>query len=228
MSPESVYQGFVRQRRFLVGISLALAAAGYLGLSIKTVSVLGNAVEVAHPERVAGFAYIVWLWAIWRYVQWFVDCGAWQDTQQGFASTLERMLQLAMRSRAPAIPTGAQVEIEGLATRFFKQHNVAAQPRLTYEAVPECTKHLDGKPVSMTFLLTGHIREGEHISTVFGPVRMQVDIPTGVLRTRRVLAWLLVPLGRRYFSEYFAPFVIALFPLLPLIVPRIAAATTNI
>jgi len=43
MSDDSLETGFVRRKRFLIATSLVLAAAGYLGLTIDEVNVLGKA-----------------------------------------------------------------------------------------------------------------------------------------------------------------------------------------
>jgi hypothetical protein len=48
---DSLYNGFVRRRRYLIAISLSVALVKYLGLTLPEIDVLGNKATVHHPER---------------------------------------------------------------------------------------------------------------------------------------------------------------------------------
>jgi hypothetical protein len=90
MSDDPLYLGFTRRRRFLVTVSLALAAAGFLGLRIAEIDIVGNRATVGNPERIVLLGYLVWLWALWTYIQWFNDYGAWQKTRTAFVEIRDR------------------------------------------------------------------------------------------------------------------------------------------
>ena len=60
-----------RQRRFLVGTSIAVIAYYALHVSVKPdASYSGVLLVLGRPERISTGLVVIWLWSLWRYVQW--------------------------------------------------------------------------------------------------------------------------------------------------------------
>jgi hypothetical protein len=60
----------IRQRRFLILMSLALIAYCALGLKVKDeMTVIGVGLKITQPDRVVSVLWVVWGWSLWRYGQ---------------------------------------------------------------------------------------------------------------------------------------------------------------
>jgi hypothetical protein len=79
MNQDKLYEGFTRNRRFLIAISVALAAISLLDLRFTQISLFGNSADIRNAHRVAVLEWIVWAWAFAQYLVWFRDVGAWRD-----------------------------------------------------------------------------------------------------------------------------------------------------
>ena len=219
MSDDPIEAGFVRRRRFLIVTSLALAAAGYLGLTIHEVSVLGNTADVGHPERVLLVGYLVWAWALWTYTQWFRDCGAWAKTHGKFVELRDNLLRQTL---ADVRPADAQLEA-------FRTTTMAAavgsrdrlgpiQERLEFSTSPRVIRRgRDGRLESLCVMQASYPTFPEGTQSLGNPDYFLVPINRALEWRESVWALFALVNSTRYFSEYFAPFV---FAVLPLIVAR--------
>jgi hypothetical protein len=96
-----LYSGFVRRRRYLIAISVSVALVKYLGLELPEIDVLGNKAVVHHPERVIQVGYVLWIIALWVYVQWFNDYGAGLKSRAAYNEKRQELLLRAMQTDEP-------------------------------------------------------------------------------------------------------------------------------
>lgn len=69
----AVRDGFVRQRRNLVGTSVAFFLYEKLGIVIDSINILGNTARITDPSSVTGLLWIAWSYFLLRYYQYFRD-----------------------------------------------------------------------------------------------------------------------------------------------------------
>ena len=72
---QELVDGFVRQRRSLVAVSVALSAFVGLGARLEDIEFLGNTVHLAKPLAVAAPPWVAWGYFLIRYYQYFRDLG---------------------------------------------------------------------------------------------------------------------------------------------------------
>jgi hypothetical protein len=209
---EPLHAGFVRRRRFLIVVSVALALADYLGLQFDKVDVLGNSATVHNPAGVMTIGRIVWILAFIVYVQWFNDVGAWAKTKAAYSSTRNGLLMRAMRAMPvpPALADKVRTATaEALATAWRNQGS-EGEPRVSIRAQPV------GVMLGLRMYYEVHAwipmpTGGEQ--GIGSTEHFDAPISKYVMISRSVLTFALVVAAKRYFSEYFAPFLIALLPL---------------
>lgn len=92
---EVVRQGFVRQRRNLIGISLVLLLYERLGIVIETINIFGNIARISNPSSLLVLLWIAWIYFLVRYYQYFRDVG-----DKGFYHAAFEKLRGLVRPRA--------------------------------------------------------------------------------------------------------------------------------
>jgi hypothetical protein len=73
--PRHSCEPFNRKRRFFVSVSLALIA--YYGLQVQVhdaAVVSGVSMRIGRPDAIIKGLWLIWGWALWRYVQILYDC----------------------------------------------------------------------------------------------------------------------------------------------------------
>lgn len=103
-----------RQRRFLVGTSIAVIAFYALDVSVKTeASHSGILLQLGRPDRVAKGLVMIWLWSLWRYGQWLYF--AWNVVKNNVLEQIQlEDNRLAMKSaRRHAVKLAKTGEIDG-------------------------------------------------------------------------------------------------------------------
>lgn len=87
----AIRNGFVRQRRNLIGTSVALFLYYKLGIVIDSINILGNTARITDPSSVTVLLWVAWGWFFLRYYQYFLDLG-----DKGFYSAYHgKLAQLA-------------------------------------------------------------------------------------------------------------------------------------
>jgi hypothetical protein len=212
---DPLYLGFTRRRRFLVGVSLALATAGFLGLRIEEVDVLGNKAQVGDPDRILLVGYLVWLWALWTYIQWFNDYGAWEKTKAAFVEARDRLL-LKMLGTVEAEPdrlTNYRDPIlKAAANSFTADHKPLAEQLFFTARAGSVQRNRNDELIIVCSLQcwlplfpSGEQNHGSpDLYTV--PVKTRAYVMSAVRASVELI------LSTRYFTEYFAPFLIAVAP----------------
>ena len=75
-STSSVSAGFVRQRRNLILVSMALLFIEYSGAELRAINLLGNSMTIAEPDKVTHAIWILLAYFYLRYYQYFRDLKA--------------------------------------------------------------------------------------------------------------------------------------------------------
>lgn len=84
---DSIRNGFIRQRRNLIVISLVLLFAETSELSINKLNVFGNELLIRNPVIVTAALWIAYIYWLWRYYVYFHDLG-----DKGFGNKLRTRL----------------------------------------------------------------------------------------------------------------------------------------
>lgn len=82
MEDEEVREGFIRQRRNLMLMSVVVFFTQYVGLKFETLSVFGNTANIDQPEKVYVFLWILLGYWLLRYTQYLHEIGFphdWKD-----------------------------------------------------------------------------------------------------------------------------------------------------
>ncbi len=183
-------EGFVRQRRNLIVVSVLLLFADALAFRFSEINILGNRVELAEPVRITPFLWAVWIYFLLRYWQAFREHGsesfaAFVKGYVGGSATNYALDQAQMRLQTtPNVlrnENGPMVGIDDLPRRGLN-----ARARLTYQ-----------------------VQDGQ------GAARREMDLPI----SKVVILWfyirgaLVATFNRSIVSEKYLPFVFAFAPL---------------
>lgn len=216
MASAQVHAGFVRNRRFLIAVSIGLACVKWLDLHFTKISILGNEAEIQNQALVSILEWTVWAWACLQYVVWFNDVGAAAKLRRAIVAECERRL-------------GQVVEKEPLPDWVLA--HTTEEIRNRQPVLPPLTN--DKFRYEATY--TGMHGSSEKIADI--QVVAVTRVPdqfyeerSSALRFERVITaeewknqWRMsqrhVLLTRRFVLEYFAPFVIALLPVLAAALP---------
>jgi hypothetical protein len=212
VNSEQLNAGFVRNRRFLIVVSIALACANVLGLRFTQLNILGNVASINNPERVALLGWAVWAWAVAQYCVWYKDIGAWRAFRQAIIDDCEQ--KLGRRVATEKIPDWVK---ETLRKEVTPQAPAELANAVRYTAVFQ-GMHGDGKTLARAadIVASAHIRLPDQRGEVSGQkLRFEREIQPNEWRRCLANSTVNVLLTRRFALEYFAPFLIALLPFAP-------------
>jgi hypothetical protein len=216
MAGDQIHAGFVRNRRFLVAVSIGLSCVKLLDLHFTKVSVLGNEAEIHNPSYVSILEWVVWGWALAQYSVWFNDIGAARQLRQAIVDDCEQTL--GERVETEPIPQKTKTSLAG---EIRNRHRPLSDDQFKYVA-RYARMHGDGKHIERA-------ADIEAIAVVRLPDQDGED-RAGPNRFERVISpeewdeqWKVsrrtVLLRSRFLLEYFAPYMIAVFPLMATTVP---------
>lgn len=194
-----IRDGFVRQRRALIAVSLVLLFADIAELRITKLNLLGNEVVLGQPDAIYVALWIAFLYWLVRYYQHFRDLGD-EDLMRAHNTRLNRLVSEAAVRQAvrdqPGLLTPPQ-DLKGETKLILK------------------TDVLEAAPTHWKLQLT--VRK----LTTQGDASVEEDIDAGkaivrglVLFILKARAWLYVAIHTRLFTEYLLPFVIASLPII--------------
>ena len=210
MDNEHIRAGFVRNRRFLIAVSIALACFNVLGMRFTELTIVGNTATIDHPEYVTPLAWIVWGWAFAQYIVWYRDVGAWREFRQAIVHNCEQ--RLGRKVATEPIP-------QWLTTQLLNElrPSLPSGPTLPdIRIIAEFSRiHGDGERVERAADIeaSAYARLPEQRGEArVGPVRFEREIGASEWREYMVASSVWVFLTRRFTLEYFAPFLIGAMP----------------
>jgi hypothetical protein len=212
---QHIHAGFVRNRRFLIAVSVGLACVNVLGLTFKRVNILGNEADIANSGSVYLLAWIVWGWAYAQYVVWFIDVHAWPDFLRAVnahcrgtlghkATTADPPAWASEQVRESLVPQLGQALVSGPDTiiRYMR----------VYAGNPDEERRRDPRTVNIHLRASVLLRDRR--GYVDSPATVRYEVPVAESEwTRQIwLSTLWMIVTRRFTLEYFAPFAIGLTP----------------
>jgi hypothetical protein len=211
LDQDKLHAGFVRNRRFFIAVSFALAAVIVLNLQFTQVNILGNSAVIKRPERVFFVCWVIWAWAFWQYVVWFRDVKGWTE----FLAAIAEDTGLGLGRGAAATGSNPDWVIADLLQRLAR-HNLSDQLMMTVQYSREFMNITgDGKSadrvanVGVTAYVRLSDKRGEARE---GPIRIEEVLSPTQWRVHFVIHGMKVLFTRRFVPEYFAPFIIGLLP----------------
>jgi hypothetical protein len=183
--------GFVRQRRNLIVVSVVLLFADALAFRFAEINILGNRMELAEPVRVTPILWAVWSYLLLRYWQAFREHGS-----ESFATF-----------------------VKGYVGRSATDYALD-QGQMQLETTPNVSRDGKNVPIVMVIDLPRrglqaraqiryHIQEGEKAA----PREMNLPISKLVILWFYVRGSIVATFNRSIVSEKYLPFVFAFAPL---------------
>jgi hypothetical protein len=214
MDNEQLQAGFIRNRRFLIGASLALTFTLLLGIQFKQISFLGNSADVPHPEQVLWIIWVVWGWSLAQYIVWFRDVGAWQEFRGAVSDACAKHLGEAAANKP--LPEWLKTQLEVQAWQSI-QNSPYSDLRGQIKFHSWFTDiEGDGKRKARVANVVTHayVRLPEQRGQTQSPdTRIEVEVADEDWRRYSRIATMKILLTSRFLLEYFAPFLIGLLPL---------------
>ena len=197
---QQVFDGFVRQRRALVAVSVSLAAFVGLGATLEDIEFLGNTVHLVKPLAVAAPLWIAWAYFLVRYYQYFRDLG-----DVGFREAVTtRENHLARRFALRRL----RQKIHPNITEFrHPKVRLEVQPMEVVEMPPGMWRLKANGWAHVTERFSSKKMSSELIENV------QVSFPPWYPRFGKVRSAVWVLTHTRFGTEYGLPFIVAGAPL---------------
>lgn len=196
-----IREGFIRQRRNLMIISLVLLFAETAELTINKLNIFGNELLIAHPATITTALWIAYFYWLWRYSTYLHDLG---DTQL-IPTYRQRRFDLIKQIGYKQLRSDTTV-MEPL---IAKNIEIAKEPTLGEARVQE----LAPNRFSLNFPIYGRVPPDEGWAEVHKIDRYPINAPIAVFLTH-VRAWIYVIFRTRLFSEYALPYFVAALPLI--------------
>lgn len=70
---DDLSQGFIRQRRNLLAITIVMALIETVDLNFTQINILGNKSEIGRPELVGYWLWLFFIYFVWRYFSYFLQ-----------------------------------------------------------------------------------------------------------------------------------------------------------
>jgi hypothetical protein len=213
MANNHVHAGFVRNRRFLVAVSVGLACVKLLDLNFTQVSVLGNQAVIHNQALVGVLEWILLGWALAQYTVWFNDVGAARELREAITDHCERSLG----ERVAREPIPKRIKAAAFQDLVNQEPAVAALPAEQLKFQPTYKEmHGDG-------LNRDRAADIEAVA-FFRLPEQRGEFHSARHRFERVITpeewdsqWKVsrraVLFRSRFLLEYFAPFCLALLPI---------------
>jgi len=213
---DTLRNGFIRQRRNLILISLVLLFAETSELSISKLNVFGNELLIRNPVIITVALWVGWFYWSWRYYSYFHDLG-----EKGFGGRLREKLKPMLRR---------WVKMRFAADQSWRDEIAkAARQSVAFDAIdkelsqrPHSWEILEVTPLGQTQFreipMQARMRllfdQGD--ATVISPNEGHANFSSKGFNAMmfNIRAGLRVLIQTHIFSEYFLPFLIASAPLL--------------
>lgn len=134
MAENEIPIGLLRQRKGLILSSLLLLFICYVKVKIKEVDILGAKIEIKKPEGIIHFIWIVWVYFLIRYYQYFIalkEIGIEEDFRKRLedGKTNKLYKKLKKRSQNDNFILGQHDEIKLIPHSLFYRKLVVYTPK---------------------------------------------------------------------------------------------------
>jgi hypothetical protein len=196
--------GFVRQRRNLIAISLLLAFTQGTGLTLTELNILGNKAILERQLAVEPIFWIAWGYLFLRYWQAFVEYGGPRFFNK-YREKLQTSIHLYVADRLSPLrlPSNVMPSLGKSATSVTATINSMEVPRTLFATVELRFQYLDIVPAGQGDIMT--TAKTLNLKWTLGP---SVVVP---LRARNLID---SAINTSIVTELYLPFLIGLCPLL--------------
>jgi hypothetical protein len=239
---------FFRERRLLLGVSVILLAHQLLGISVgKSADTLGLHFDIEDPSKLWLALWAMWAWAIVCYAQQLNSLKPWSKYPKERDDEIRSWLSdhavfLSVRRRAlrhlrDSIPAEWNPRFEVMLDGR-REVNTAGQQRILYAAIrvtAKCSSNggdlLDAKAKAFDTEMEaagwrvpggGISREGE-LSEFHREVNVRIVPVEGKLGIR-MAACIWTMLSTPFLTDYFAPLVVGIVPLIIAVIGLVVAS----
>lgn len=192
-----VRQGFIRQRRNLIAVSLALVFYQTAGLVITRLSFLGNEADVSEPSLASAVLWVAWLYFLLRYFQYFMDV-----PNRGERDAYYDRLQVLVHALARQDAIETHVEQQ----KWHEVRNLAIE----MEKIDTLHRHSNGWQVRVNGVIVGNTERANKSQQMN---QYETLIWGKEFQRSKVKAVLYVVCCTRFATEYYLPFAIAAVPI---------------
>lgn len=203
---DTIRNGFVRQRRTLIAMSVILFLYEKLGIVIDSINILGNTAHITDPSSIVALLWVAWGYFLWRYYQYFRDLG-----NKGFYNAYHGKLARLAKPRAQ---------------EKFQRWLLQNRENLFPEAVSPL--RIEFREVGLVENFWRHWKLSVDVEVFFDVQEQSLGIAHTSQRLKdrevklswqeliwpRVRSWWHVLVHTRLVTEYLGPFAIGLFPVL--------------
>lgn len=187
-------EAFSKQRRFLIALGIIMFAYFASGISLDTISILGNTFKVSRPEYIPTALWVCWVYSSIRYYQLFRDL-ADAGPSQAFQRNLDRIALSRAAKQAP----------EKLKTTMLSGRAEGTY-KLSFDQKVVIERNAQFRRVRMDVVA---VLSSSSISV---QKNYEISVPVGT-RLDKLRALMSTTVHTRYFTEYALPVVLALAPI---------------
>lgn len=204
MEKEQIAQGFIRQRRNLLIISLVLTFAQAANLTLTKLNLFGNEVNIGSPFAIFYALWVGWLYWLWRFYTYSNSIGEKQilTVYQGHTRTWVGLAKQRQVLRDKALR--AKFDAQGMRIFRASVHSVKRLSRFSYEVALDVYTQ-EKQPLQDAAPKKDAVRHTDTVNSVFS------------LSWARFRAWRHVIFSKPEFSEYVLPYLVAAVPVLYLL-----------
>src|SRR3989344_6953987 len=196
-----IREGFIRQRRNLMIISLVLLFAESAELTISKLNIFGNELLIVHPATITTALMIAYLYWLWRYSQFLHDLGELHLVSSYRLRRHELIKRIGYKQLCS--------DIAIMGPLYSQNIEIAKDPTLGSAQVIVPAPNRFG----IRFTIYGRVPPNMGWTEVLKTDNYPVDAPIAVFITY-LRAWAYVVFRTHLFSEYVFPYFVAALPLI--------------
>ena len=194
---EEIKQGFIRQRRNLILVCLILVFIEGANVSLTSLNIFGNTLNISDPSMVNLSFWLAFIYFLLRYYQYFNDIED-KGIKTSYFNKMEKLVSL--------VAVKNYIKNEDL-SKFFP--DIESKPKITLH---ESNITINNpKQWQMGISVNAYAKDAKH---QHGHTRTGIGTQTVEgkdLIFPKISTWFHIIFNTRYFTEYFFPFLLAIF-----------------
>lgn len=231
MTEDLIHEGFVRQRRNLITISLVLFFVQFGEVTIQEIKAVETTLLINHPNAVTWALWVAFFYWLYRYYVYFHDVGdkGFRDTQR---TRLAVLVLRWVKKKFATDSTWKDKRIENVIEFLKKREGVSQSVTSDLQFPHEWKLSVDSGdtglvgvarfqeiPVQVTLMLY-ITRGGPETVSITQQGRDPVAIEGFEAMTLNFRAFVYVLVNTRIFSQYYLPYLIASGPVVYFLLTR--------
>lgn len=206
---DELVEGFKRQRRNLMGMSVVVFFTQYVGLQFDTVNVFGNKATISEPDKVHYFLWALLGYWLIRYTQYLHEIGF----PNGWSDFFSKRGHLVLERESELREAGKQDAVQSYLGKKLSQDTSELHSYPHGSDIEEIYINLViiGTGQSLNYM---ELRCNYEFYEDRSPYHFDEETELGFkkLLAPNIKAFTYVILRKRFFSEYLLPFFLFLVP----------------